>query len=94
MLGAGAALLVLDVDGTLNKEDISLNLQKQFPSIADVTVFNEIANAVAKKSIEIPLDDNGNKYVQLEEETISRIISRIDTTGIEAEITKLVLALK
>jgi hypothetical protein len=85
---AGIALIVLDEDMDTNNQ-VSLGLEAKYPMINDKSIFDDIAFMIEDKVSTLKESDKEVK-IKLDESQVRSILERLDSTGIENNIEKLV----
>lgn len=90
--GIGLLLVGLDEKVENTKNNICLQLSARYPMIADQTLLEDIANLVVS-SDQIEEFNYGVLEVKVSEPSLRELFQRIDITGIEGDIEKLVFDL-
>lgn len=89
----GLALVVLDETSDQTVANLSNHLKVKYPMINDASVMDEIASMISSK-VELVISNSEIKdksaFFKLEESELRSILDRIDQTGIEKDVEKLV----
>ena len=91
IVGVGASLLVLGIDGALNPGVLEGNLSARYPFIDDREVTANLASSIYAK-VPLNLKSNESYFVSLSENSTREILSPIDLS--EEQIQKVVNDLK